>query len=336
MALSMAQKEFRRRGISASDIPAICGLNPWKSPIAVYEDKVYPPEPDPPAATVDQERGNELENALLGWMGRRTQVPIFRNTGEQAITFQSRTHELVLATPDGLGFEGELPVGFEELRERAVEAVTVAEVKSPGPGTVYDWISPLEAADGIPEYYLPQVQWQMGALEIEQALIGALVGRDLWVYQIVFYPEMFAALLARAEMFWENHVLKQIPPPVDASPDYASHLARKYPGHASDELRQTTTDVDVAVIKLREANEAIEAWEKEQRLQKNIIKNAIGDAAGIQGPWGKILWRKTKDQVSVDKKAVIAWIEENHPQEIEKFRQKKTGIRKFLQYLNKK
>ncbi|HQE50274.1 MAG TPA: YqaJ viral recombinase family protein, partial [Fervidobacterium sp.] len=32
--------QFRKRGIGGSDISAILGLNPWKSPLALYYDKV--------------------------------------------------------------------------------------------------------------------------------------------------------------------------------------------------------------------------------------------------------------------------------------------------------
>lgn len=333
MALSLKQKEFRRRGVSASDIAALCGLNKWKRSIKVFEEKVDPPEEDS-EPTVDQEFGNRVEDMVLDWTAERTETQIFHNTGPEAITFQSRKHELALATPDGLVFEDEIPESFESLREQYGSAIAVAEVKAPG-RTVGDWTSPLEMADGVPEYYLPQICWQMGVLELPEVLVGALIGREPWIYRIAFNPEFFEMLLRVAETFWENHVLKQIPPPVDESKDYASHLVRRYPGHASDDLVRSTPEIDAAVIKLREAREAMAGLESVTRLQQNIIKDVIGDAAGIQGPWGKIYWKKSKDRESWNTKAMREWFEKNQSDELIKFRISKTGSRSFKPYLKK-
>lgn len=333
MALSMKQKEFRRRGVSASDIAALCGLNKWKRSIKVFEEKVDPPEEDD-EPTVEQEFGNRVENMVLDWTAERTEIQIFHNTGPEAITFQSRKHEIALATPDGLAFEGTMPESFEVLRAQYESAMAVVEVKAPG-RTIADWTSPLEMADGIPDYYIPQVHWQMGVLDLPEVLVGALIGREPWIYRIAFNPEFFEMLLRVAETFWENHVLKQIPPLIDESEDYAAHLVRRYPGHASDELRKTNPEVDAAVIKLREAREAMAGLESVTRLQQNIIKDVIGDAAGIAGPWGKIYWKKSKDRTGWDTKAMREWFEKNQPDELIKFRTSKTGGRSFKPYLKK-
>jgi len=330
MSLTLEQKEFRRRGVSASDIPAICGLSPWKSPIRVWEEKVQEPEEDE-EATVDQERGNELEDALLNWMGRRTETKIFHNTGKKAITFQNPKHELVLATPDGLAFDGELPRDFSELREKASEAVCVAEVKSPGPFTARDWISPLEVSDGVPEYYLPQVQWQMGALEKQEGLVGPLIGRDLWVYRLSFNPEMFDLLLAKTEKFWE-YVIKQEPPPIDGSKDFAAYLAKTHPRHSTENLRQSNSEIDVAAVKLQEARDAIKSMEEVTRFQENTIKEFIGDSSGVSGHWGKILWRLSKDRESWDANGMAEWFRQNKPEALEKFRKVSPGSRPFKPY----
>jgi len=37
--------KWRKKGIGGSDAAAIAGLNPWKSPIAVYLDKIGETEP---------------------------------------------------------------------------------------------------------------------------------------------------------------------------------------------------------------------------------------------------------------------------------------------------
>lgn len=43
MTLTAEQLAKRRTGITSTDIAAICGLNPYKSPMAVYLDKIGKP-----------------------------------------------------------------------------------------------------------------------------------------------------------------------------------------------------------------------------------------------------------------------------------------------------
>jgi len=319
MALTLEQKLFRQRGISASDIGRL-GIKIW-------EQKVSPPSKDQ-EVTVDMERGNELESALLRWTGHRTKSLIFHNSGPEAITFQSPEHEIALATPDGLIFQDFIPKSFEELKLVANQAVAVVEVKSPGPYTLDDWAHPVEVPDGIPSYYLPQVQWQMGVLQKDYAIVGALVGRDLQVYRVAFDLAFFKKLLTWAKEFW-SYVEMRKQPPVDGTEDYAKYLVKKYPSHTDNEIRQSTPEIDPIVRKLQKSKGYIKDLEQITNQCENEIKDFIGDASGIIGPWGKISWRKSKDRSSWDTKAMVAWFKENQPDMLAQFNKVTTGPRIF-------
>lgn len=325
MSLSLAQKEFRRRGVSASDIVVICGYSPWATPVKIWEQKIEPPEEE--EVTEEQEQGNELEDTIIRWTGKRIERPVFHNTGDEAITFQSRKHELALATPDGLVFDVGIPETFDELRARIQEAQAVVEVKSPD-RTVFDWVNPLEMPDGIPEYVLPQIHWQMGVLELDEAIVGSLVGKRLWTYSLQFDQEFFDLMLEQAERFWENYVLKRVPPPVDDSEDYSKYLAKRFPAHRG-KVMDSIPEIDEVALRLKRARESIADLEKEARLARNLLEEFMGDAPGVKGPWGSISWKRSKDQITTDKKALIAWFEKNKPGELEKYRGTRQGSRVF-------
>lgn len=302
MALTMEQKQFRRRGISASDVATICGLNPWRRPVEVWESKILEPTEDDP--TEDMERGNELENALLGWMGRRTQRRIEPNTGPSAITYRSKTHDLVLATPDGI------VIGAQEY------PIAVAEVKSPGTGTAKDWTDPTVIPDGIPEYYLPQVTWQMAALDLPEAFVGALVGGKLWTYQIQFNRELFELLLKRAEEFW-MHVVRREPPPVDGSSAYTDALRKRFASSRPIET-QATNELAARIEQFHEIKRHAAGLETQMEIIKQEVMAHMGDAELMHGPWGKVLWRAGKAPRRLDKKLLESYCKE-HDIEIDQF-----------------
>jgi len=326
MALTKAQKEFRQRGISASDVAAICGLNPWRSPVGIWESKVLPIEDDDEETTEAMERGNELEDALLSWMGRRVEKVIGHNTGPEASTFQSKKHELVLATPDGLVYADPF--------KRSIDASeAVAEVKSPGPNTIHDWTNPIEMPDGVPEYYLPQVTWQMAATGLDAAYVGALVGGSLWTYQIDFNRELFDALLSRAESFWTDHVIKQEPPPVDGSKDYGEYLRRRFPSHQGA-LMTSNPEIDARVVQLLGLQKQITQIKNEAEAVKQELMMSIGDHEGVKGEWGRVSWKTPKPTARVDKKTLEAYCSENDL-DISQFMIENKATRRFNVYPSK-
>ena len=56
MSLTPEQIEFRRRGITGTDISAIMGLNPWKSPLDIWNEKKGLAPPPEQAKPCDETR----------------------------------------------------------------------------------------------------------------------------------------------------------------------------------------------------------------------------------------------------------------------------------------
>jgi putative phage-type endonuclease len=292
--LSEEQLAIRKTGVSGSEVAAVAGLSPWKSPQDVWADKLGLSEPLEQNEAM--ERGNYLESALLRWMADREGVII--DTDQQ--TIRSPDHDLVIATPDGLCY---LPTDD-------TGPVAVAEVKSPGWRTARDWADPQAVPDGIPTYYLPQVTWEMAAANLDQAIVGALLGGKLQTYRVDFNPDLYQALLGKVEPFWE-YVLRREPPPVaPGTADPGRWLRQFYSQQTSDEVLEPEGEQLERIQRYVSDYDDARELEKRAKEKKNLaaarLQEIIGERQGIAGGKFKVTWKQSKDREVVDWKAVAA------------------------------
>lgn len=169
--------------IGASKIAAICGLSPFSTPYQVAAELkgLAPPRP----VTEDMRRGTCLEPGILRWLQDSIGKEI--DTAQRKIICPQ--FPWAHATPDGIIAE-KIPVPVE--------------VKSPSRGTSDQWTN---RDDGIPIYYLPQVMWQMGCLEADEAIVAALVVDALKIYRIPFRADLWQALVRRVSDFRDRYLM---------------------------------------------------------------------------------------------------------------------------------
>ena len=68
--------EYRKRGIGGSDAAAVAGLNPWKSPMAVWLEKTGRVEPEEPGEAAYW--GTVLEDVVAKEFSLRTGIKVRR------------------------------------------------------------------------------------------------------------------------------------------------------------------------------------------------------------------------------------------------------------------
>ena len=267
----------RLSGIGASEIAAVAGLNPWASPLDVYERKIAPVAV---AESEDMERGNRLEAALLDWTAARCDLIVRPNE----TLVRHPEHPFVIATPDGYAHE----------RGDIMHAVAVVEVKSPG-RTQADWTDPAEDPQGVPDYYLTQLAWQMLATGLPRAILSALVWGRLWVYRVDANRELQEALLERAAEFWRM-VESRTPPPATMASDSRT-LARLL----RQEREALITPDEPTRIALRNAaedyrryREEAEGYDKLAEVERAKLCQAIGGEAGLDLRDLRVTWKTTK------------------------------------------
>ena len=129
-------KELRKTKITATDVAAIMGLNPWKTALHLYEEKVgLRPEQERTAA---MQRGIDLEETARAAFEKVTGITVFPRVIVKGWQ---------MASLDGVDLEDtthvEIKVGGKKLMQMARKSV-------------------------IPLYYRCQVMWQIKLLELDR------------------------------------------------------------------------------------------------------------------------------------------------------------------------
>lgn len=300
--LSAEQQKLRADGIGGSEIAAVAGLSPWMRPIDVWQRKVEPPAD---VDTAHTRRGTFLEEGLRRWYAAETGYRV-----EPGATLRHPTIARVIATPDGLCYEQ----GKGRPRH-------VLELKSPGARTEGHWGE--HGTDQIPDYYVPQVTWEMAAAEVEQADVAALIDGELRIYSLPFDAELFGQLVEVADKFWRDHVEKRTPPPVEGTPSYTDFLKRRFPRSVG-----VTLSADEHINALARELREIEAQEERAEQIRNEIRAYMQDADALDGDGFRVTYRTSKDRESVAWKALA---EELKPsaEVLARFTSSKPGPRSF-------
>lgn len=284
MSLTPEQQAIRATGIGGSEIAGLAGLSPWIRPIDIFQRKLGIA---PDIANHHLERGVFMEPALLAWYSARTG----RRAARCETTLPHPKYRRVLATPDAIVLDD------NGGRERTLE------VKAPNWRLARDWGG--AGTDEVPEYYIPQLMFEAACAGVSVADAAAEIDGDLRIYSVPFNEALFEALADMAERFWRDHIETQTPPPPDFSESYSQYLARAFP-QSRGFMRQAGAAEEALVEELREARRRRAAAEETEAALANKLKAAIGEADGIEGPWGKVTWRKASDSTATDWKGLVS------------------------------
>lgn len=311
MALTDEQRAMRRGGLTATDMSAVLGLNPWRSAFDVYVDKVAPQEHEGEQQAASE--AIELGTALEPWIRQRySKIHNVVIRGENE-TYQHPKKTLALATPDGLlhvntvASVGLPPIGVLECKTGGLTGGAWQISKQWGePGT-----------DEVPQQYLIQCHWQLFVLsgihpELEYADLAALIG-NLGYREYRFLPdeELWGMLFEQARRFWQDHIVPRKPPEPGPSKDATTALTKLYPSHGEDLLESTPT-IDALAVGLHEAQATLKKGEALSDGLKNQLRAIIAEAYGVKGEWGKAIWTKSKDSEKLDWKGVAETMREEY------------------------
>ena len=233
--------EERRKGIGGSDVAAILGLSPWKTPYRVYQEKRK--EVDDWQGNESTDWGKRMEPAIRQWYsdqtGRSVRLP-------DKIMYNEK-YPFMLASLDG----------FTDDR-RIVEIKTARSGKAWGePGT-----------NEIPDYYAVQCHHYMIVTGYEVTDLPVSIGGGSPVlYEVPADKEITEMIIEAEVKFWERVTTGNPPDPVT----YADAVARfgkiKSEGtvFAGEEVLRHV--LELRAVRLEE--EALEA--KEEDLKGKII-----------------------------------------------------------------
>lgn len=238
--------QMRKKGIGGSDAGAICGLNPYVSPMKVYQDKT-----SAEIADVDNEsmrQGRDLEDYVAQRFMEATGLKARRSNK----MYQSKDYPFMLADVDRL-IVGE-DAGLECKTANAYNADK--------------W------KDGeIPAHYLLQCCHYMAVTGKKAWYIAVVIlGQDFKYVKISRDEDMIKNLIAIEENFWNNHVLSGIMPNPDGSKtcdevlEQYFHIARKNSKIALVGFDEKLSRREEARILIRKLEQEVKQIEQEVKL----------------------------------------------------------------------
>lgn len=312
MTLTDAQKATRRTGIGASEIGALLGMDPYKSAIDIYLRILG--LADEQAESHHIKRGVYLEPALREWASNETRMQFDPPSPR---TLRHPRHQRVLASPDGVAIDSN-------------GRLVCLELKAPGPHTLHEW----GEGDDAPDRYVMQLHQQMCVWNAASGILAGLVGGELRIYRYERDTEIDAAIISTINDWWVRHIDGGEMPEPDGSRSYGEYLSGKWSKTRGEIIRADGATEDL-LAEYRAARAMRESAEAQEELCKQRLQSVIGDADGIESPVvGKVYWRRSKDRVSTDWKAVAQ--ELSAPTAIvEKHTTTKPGPRVFRPYFAK-
>lgn len=264
--LNMEKKEwlrYRKRGIGGSDAGAVCGLNPYRSAIEVYQDKISEDIED-----IDNEamrQGRELEE----YVAKR----FMEESGKK------------VRRANAMYYDEKNPFMFADVDRMIVGENAGLECKTASPYQADKWEN-----DNIPMHYQLQCYHYMSVCNADAWYIAVLIyGREFKYYKLERDEQIIADLIQIEKDFWENYVEKGVVPSPDGSKVADSVINQYY---------KTSTDIAIPLNgfdeKLKRRQEIIELTEKMDTEKKQIeqeLKMYLGEAESAENSNYKVSWK---------------------------------------------
>jgi putative phage-type endonuclease len=255
--------DARRQGIGGSDAAAILGLDPFKSPLAVYLDKRGDLPDDEPGEAAYW--GNLLEDPVAHAAAQRINDDL-EARGGAPVTVKRR--HAILRHPD-------LPWMLANVDREVYghpSGPGILEVKTTGHWAAQTWTSP----DDMPERYHVQLQHYLAVTGRSHGWIAVLIaGQQLLVEHVQRDDELIDALIDVEQLFW-TRVQEGNPPPAQArDDDLTRRLFRQAEIGTTVVLPAEARDL----IRERAAAKAAEDAAADRRKQAEArLRQLIGDA----------------------------------------------------------
>ncbi len=238
-------EDIRGNGIGGSDAGAVVGVNPYKSIIDVYIDKT---------------QGSDFKGNKYTHWGHNLESVIFKE-------FQ-RLHEdffcyevpftmkkgCLVANVDGMCYDLEKGWG-------------VVEIKTANAFANKEW-----SGETIPDSYFAQVQHYLGVTGLDYAYIACLIGGNTYKeFYIERSNEDIQLIQEKCNDFWENNILKRIPPMPDGTEAYSKFLLSEA-DNSTDEVVELEAIEDKAKEYKAVKTEIDELEKKKKLIEQEILK----------------------------------------------------------------
>lgn len=242
--------QLRKTGIGGSDAGAICGLNPYSSPMKVYQDKVCGVLQEQEGESIRQ--GHDLEDYVAQRFMEKTGLKVRRSN----YMYRSRENPFMIADVD------RLVIGVD----------AGLECKTASAYNANKW------KDGeIPLHYILQCVHYMAVTGKRTWYLAVVIlGQEFKYHKLAWDDELISRLVRAERDFWENHVMQGNMPDPDGLKPY-SEVLEQYFHTARKDSAIELVGFDEKLARRDEILLQIAELEKEQRRIEQEVKLYMED-----------------------------------------------------------
>ncbi len=278
---------YRKHGIGGSDAGAVCGFNPYRTAMQVYQDKISEETED-----IDNEamrQGREFED----YVARR----FMEATGKK------------VRRANAMYYDEERPFMLADVDRMVTGENAGLECKTASPYMAEKW------ADGkIPMSYQIQCYHYMSVCNAEAWYIAVLIyGREFKYYRIERDEQLIAYLRQLEQDFWENHVLKREMPEPDGSKLADSVIFEYF--RDSVPVSINLSGFDEKLKRRQELLEVMERMDAERKKIEQELKLYLGEAEVAENERYRVSWKQVCSNRLDEKR-----LKEEQPEVYEKYR----------------
>ena len=270
----------RKKGIGGSDVAAIMGLSPWRTPAEVWLEKTNRVEPQDLSGKPNVVFGNIMEPIIAAWY--REQHP-GRTVRRVNAICQSTERPWAQASLD---YEVYAPL---DEATRAFEW-GVLEIKTARDAR--DW------HDGVPAYYLTQVTHYMDVTDRPFADV-AVFFRDeaeFREYRIQRDEEDVLAVRQAVDTFWHDFVVADVMPQLVGTSGEAQGLTEMYGRPSADSITDYAEETLSLVSAYQDASERERRAKADKQEASTLLMAKIGEHKTLFTESARVTWSRSESE----------------------------------------
>nr|WP_201617670.1 YqaJ viral recombinase family protein [Psychrobacter immobilis] len=299
--------QVRRQGIGSSDAAAACGIHPYLSMLELWMIKTG-------------RMSSDIDESIEGYS------PLYwGNTLEPMVAkyYQAHTGNKVRRV-NAILQHPEQPFMLANLDYAITgsDEVQILECKTAGEHGAKLW------KHGVPLYVTCQVQHQLAVTGKTAAHICVLLcGHEAKIYKVERDERLIESIMEHERLFWQ-YVETDTPPTPDHSESAARALKLLYPTPEPSSKVDLRDDEGANKLfeQLLSYRDYMQELEQRHDQVKHQLQTLIAHNEVAVFSMGAISWKRSKDSIGLDSKAVI----KAHPELLAKFSKTKQGSRRFV------
>ena len=305
--------QFRKQGIGSSDAAASCGIHPYLSMLELWMIKTGRMSSD-----IDANNNNGIDGYSPLYWGN-TLEPMVAKYYQQYTGNKVRRVNAILQHPDP---DKHFMLANLDYAITGCTEAQILECKTAGEHGAKLW------KHGVPLYVTCQVQHQLAVTGKQAAHICVLLcGHEAKIYKVERDERLIDSIIEHERLFWQYVKTNTLPTP-DHSESAARALKLLYP--APEPSSKVDLRDDDGANKLFEQllsyRDYMQELEERHDQVKHRLQSLIQDNEVAVFSMGAISWKRSKDSVGLDSKAVI----KAHPELLAQFSKTRQGSRRFV------